>query len=78
MRSYADPRKEDQENSLLVENSNFKNLGWQPISLDEGLLHEVRDTVQKYSSRCDFSKIPCTSLWSAEQKQDTVGTAVKM
>lgn len=76
VRSYSDPRKEDQENTLLVDNSEFRKLGWQPITLNEGLLGEVRNTVQKYKGRCDFSKIPCTSLWSAEQKADTVGTPV--
>lgn len=78
VRSYADPRKEDQENGLLVENSKFRNLGLSPVTLSEGLMNEVRDVVGKYRHRCTLSKIPCTSLWTTEQTVDMEGAPLSL
>lgn len=78
VRTYADPRKEDQENGLWVENGQFRQLGLSPVTLSEGLLKEVQEVVGKYCHRCKLSKIPCTSLWSAAQVLDTVGSTVKL
>lgn len=65
--SHVDnPRREAAENELFVENARFLELGLQPITLQEGLLQEVTDIAQKYAYRCDFSKIPATSLWRRE------------
>lgn len=58
------PRKEDAENELHVENKCFLSLGLKPTTLEEGLLLEVADIAKKYSSRCDRSKILCTSYWT--------------
>ncbi len=57
------PRNEDAENELFVENQQLLNLGLQPITLEAGLLREISDIAQKYSERCDRSKIPSRSLW---------------
>ena len=73
VRSYADPRKEDQENGLIIENSKFRSLGLTPVTLSEGLMREVRDVVSKYRHRCNLEKIPCTSLWTASQYADKDG-----
>lgn len=78
VRSYLDPRKEDEENSLKVENANFRALGLNPITLSDGLLEEVRDIVEKYKHRCDMEKIPCSSLWSAGQKFDGEGKPMQL
>lgn len=76
IRSYADPRKEADSNALWIENSKFLKLGLEPVTLTEGLMLEVRDVVEKYKSRCDFSKIPCTSLWSKDRRMDITGSPV--
>ncbi|MHB8246298.1 MAG: NAD-dependent epimerase/dehydratase family protein [Acidimicrobiales bacterium] len=59
------PRNEDAENDLHVENRRLLSLGLEPVTLAEGLLKEVTDIAQKYSDRCNRDKIPCRSLWRA-------------
>mgnify|MGYP001825662184 CR=1 FL=1 len=61
------PRNEADENELIVKNDKFKGLGWEPSSLADGLLTEVEEITKRYSSRCDISKIPCESTWTAKQ-----------
>lgn len=58
------PRNEDSENELHVENRSLLDLGLTPITLSEGLLMEVHEVASKYKYRCDVSKIPATSLWN--------------
>ena len=57
------PRKEADENELHVENTTLLDYGLKPITLENGLLTEIRDIAEKYSHRCDVKKIPCTSKW---------------
>lgn len=61
------PRKESAENELHVVNDTFLDLGLEPTTLSEGLLHEVEDIARRYADRADLSKIPATSLWTKEQ-----------
>ena len=36
--------------------------------LEEGLLLEVEDVARRYADRADLDKIPCTSVWTAQQQ----------
>ena len=67
--AYVDnPRKEALENELYVMNDLFLDKGLSPITLEQGLLDEVIDVAKRYADRADLSKIPCTSVWTSEQK----------
>jgi len=59
------PRREAEENELVVRNDQFLALGLQPTTLSEGLLDEGREIAARYRDRVDPSKIVCRSVWRA-------------
>jgi UDP-sulfoquinovose synthase len=63
------PRKEDDENELHVENRCFLELGLEPTTLEGGLLLEVKQIAEKYVNRCDKSKILCKSYWTESRQR---------
>jgi UDP-sulfoquinovose synthase len=57
------PRREADENDLIVTNDQFLALGLEPTTLSDGLLEEGRETAQRYRDRVDPSKIIARSVW---------------
>lgn len=58
------PRKEAADNELVVTHNRFSELGLSnPITLNEGLMAEIKDVAKKYEARIDKSLIPATSRW---------------
>ncbi len=57
------PRREAEENELIVRNDQFLALGLNPTTLSEGLLTEGRDVAARYRHRVDPTKIVARSVW---------------
>ncbi|MGR3593796.1 MAG: NAD-dependent epimerase/dehydratase family protein [Limimaricola soesokkakensis] len=75
------PRKEAEENELVVRNDQFLKLGLEPITLQEGLLDEVVEVAKKYAHRIDRSRVPAISAWTrdlgARVERDPEGRALR-
>jgi UDP-sulfoquinovose synthase len=66
---YVDnPRREADENELIVQNDQLLKLGLEPITLRAGLLDESLNIATRFRDRCDLDKIPCVSRWTSENK----------
>ena len=59
------PRREAEENELIVQNDQFLALGLNPTTLSDGLLEEGRDVAARYKHRADPTKIIARSVWRA-------------
>ena len=65
IQNIENPRNEAEKNELIVENSGFLRIGLDPITLDDGLMLEIRDIAVRYMDRVDKRRIPARSLWRA-------------
>ena len=59
------PRREAEENDLVVRNEQFLALGLNPTTLSEGLLEEGKEVAYRYRYRADPTKIIARSVWRA-------------
>jgi UDP-sulfoquinovose synthase len=59
------PRREAEENDLVVLNDQFLALGLEPTTLSEGLLEECTEIAARYRHRADLTKIISRSVWKA-------------
>lgn len=73
IRHYDNPRNEQPQNRLEVENRKFRALGLEPTTLAGGLMREVIEIAEAYKDRCDMSKIMSDSVWTREQRVDREG-----
>lgn len=73
IRFYANPRKEQAENTLRIQNRKFLDLGLNPTTLDDGLLSEIVGIAEHHKDRCDRDRILATSTWTREQTIDQEG-----
>jgi UDP-sulfoquinovose synthase len=62
------PRKEAEENELIVRNDQFLALGLEPTTLSAGLLEECTNIAARYKDRADLTKIVARSVWRAGMK----------
>ena len=60
------PRKEADENELIVRNDQFLALGLEPTTLAEGLLDEIVEVAKKYAHRIDRKRVPAVSAWTRD------------
>jgi len=74
IRYYKNPRNEDKQNTLKVDNRKFLELGLKPITLEEGLMEDVVNITTRYKDRVDMSKIICTSTWKKDIEVDKTGS----
>jgi UDP-sulfoquinovose synthase len=59
------PRREADENELIVTNDQFLALGLNPTTLSQGLLEEGVDIAGRFKDRADVTKIIARSVWRA-------------
>ncbi|MGN6792722.1 MAG: NAD-dependent epimerase/dehydratase family protein [Streptosporangiaceae bacterium] len=61
--NLPNPRREADENDLVVRNEQFLALGLNPTTLSNGLLEEVTQVANRYKHRVDPTKIIARSVW---------------
>ncbi len=68
--NVQNPRAEDSENDLHVENGLFLGLGLKPTTLKAELLQEITEIAEKYSDRCKTEMIACVSAWNDSRREE--------
>lgn len=76
IRFYENPRNEDSKNDLDFVNESFLNYGLNPITLNEGLLDEIMNIVEKYKHRFDEKNVPPINTWNKNMKLDRKGKKI--
>jgi UDP-sulfoquinovose synthase len=61
--NLPNPRREADENELVVRNDQFLALGLNPTTLSQGLMDEVTQVADRYKDRVDPTKIMARSVW---------------
>ena len=67
VKNIPNPRQEAAENDLEVSNQKFRDLGFKPTLVDEGLFKEVREITEKYKDRCIKEKVLPSSFWNKKR-----------
>lgn len=62
------PRREAEENELIVERQGLQLLGLKPTTLADGVLEEVLNVASKYIGRIDKDKILSNSYWNEDRR----------
>lgn len=57
------PRKEMSQNKLVVSNAGLRSLGFEPVRLDDGLMHEIEQTVNRFAHRLARDVILSKARW---------------
>ena len=73
IRFYKNQRVEALSNSLDFKKEGLKELGLKPIHLDDGLVIEIFEVVNKYKNKIDSKKIISKALWSKDRVFDNIG-----
>jgi UDP-sulfoquinovose synthase len=73
VRYYRNPRLEAEDNTLTLENLHFRELGWEPIKLNDQGLSDVCVVVHRFKDRVNMSKILTTSTWRKDICADMEG-----
>ena len=75
MAYLPNPRKEADENELVVRNDQFLALGLEPTTLAAGLLSEVVEVAKKYAYRIDRKRVPAVSaVDQGDREADRAGS----
>jgi UDP-sulfoquinovose synthase len=67
------PRVEAAENDLSMANDGLRNLGWEPIKLESGLMREVTGVAERYADRCRMDTIHPTAVWCGKNTSQIRG-----
>ena len=66
------PRKEAESNTLRASNRTFRALGLEPILLQDALLNETLEIVERYKDRFHPEVVPARSLWTRDNRPGLV------
>jgi len=73
IRHYRNPRVEAEDNKLSLENLHFRELGWDPIMLNDDRIAEICVVVHRFKERVNMDKILATSTWRRGMCADMEG-----